>query len=72
MKRKGKTRESQKNKETSRNQSRQQKSHQKNKHLYISPWELFWTIRKMDKGGTQTNRIKDKKIDDNIQDLTVG
>ena len=52
------------NEKTSQNQDLQQKSHQRIKFLCIGPCKIFGTILKMDKGGTQTNRPKDKKVDD--------
>ena len=32
-----------------------------------SPNKIFWTILKMNKGGTQINRPKDLKVDDYAQ-----
>ena len=66
--RKSKNRVPQKNKKTSWNQALQQKSHQRNKHLGSSPCKIQWTIFKIVKEGTQTNRPK--KIDVDTQGLT--
>ena len=50
-------------KKTARNYAVWQKSHQKNKHLDIPPCKIHRTILNWDKGGTQTNRQKDKRVD---------
>ena len=69
MKEKNKKRVPQTNKKTSRNQTLQQKSHQRNKQLSCPPCKILGTILKMDMGRTQTNGSEDKKVDD-AQGLT--
>ena len=46
-------------KKNSRNQTLQQKSHQRNKHLDCSPCKILRTILKMDKERNQTNGLND-------------
>ena len=58
------------NEKTYRNQARQQTSHQRDKHLGSRPCKILRTILKMKKGRIQTNRPKDKKVDDYAQGLT--
>ena len=48
----------------------QQKYLLRNISLGSPRWKIFRTILKIDKGGTQTNRPKDKKADEHTQDLT--
>ena len=59
-----------KNKKTRQNQALQQKFHQRNKHLDSPLCKIFWTILKMHKEGTQTDRSKVKEIADSVQGLT--
>ena len=59
-----KKRVSQTNEKDSQNQALLQKSHQRDKHLGSPPCKILGTIPKMDKGRTQTNGPKDKKVDD--------
>ena len=47
-----------------------QKSHQKNKYLGSLLCKIHRTILKMNKGGTRTDRPKNKEIDDYKKDLT--
>ena len=54
---------SQKNKKASPNQALQLKSHQRDKQLHCPPCKILGTILKMDKGGTQFDGPKDKKMD---------
>ena len=63
--RKSKKRLLQKNEKTSRKQTIQQKSHQRNKYLDSLFCNILWTIFQIDKEGTQINGTKDKEIDDN-------
>ena len=49
------------------NQARQQKSHQRDKQLGSLSHKIVRIILKMDKGDTQTNKLKDKKSDDDVQ-----
>ena len=51
----------QKNKKTPGNQALLQKFHHSDKHLASPPCKIFWGILKMDKGGNQTSKPKNKK-----------
>ena len=53
-----------KNEKTSEKQVLQQKSYQRNKVLGSPTCKILEIILKMDKRGTQTNRAKNKEIDD--------
>ena len=70
MKEKNEKSVSRKNKKTFRDQALLQKSHQRNTHLSGLSDKILGTIVKIDKGGTQTDPPKDKKIDDYAQSLT--
>ena len=54
----------QKNEKASRNKAQTQKSHQRDKQMGSSSCKIIWSIIKMDKGVTEINEPKDKKIDD--------
>ena len=56
-----------KSKETSGNQTLQQESHQRNKHLGISFCNILGTILRRDENETQTNGANDKKFNDYAQ-----
>ena len=55
---------------TSRKQVLRKKTHQRNKHLGSSPCKIFGTLLEIDKGRSQINRPKDKKVDSEAQALT--
>ena len=46
------------------NQVLLQKSHQRDKHMGSLPCKIIGIILTVDKGSTQTNGLKDKKVDD--------
>ena len=52
------------NEKTSQNQAQQLKSHERGKYLGSLSFKLLGTILKIDKGGTQGNGLKVKKVDD--------
>ena len=56
-----------KRKKTPPNQTLQQKSHQRNRHLDSTPFKILRTILKKDPRGTLTNGSKDKEINDSEQ-----
>ena len=58
------------NGKTARNQTLQQKSHQREKHSNCLPCKILGTILEMDEGKTSTNRLEDKKTIDDAQGLT--
>ena len=64
MKEKNNKRGAQTNEKVYGDQTLLQKSYEKGKHLGCSLCKILGTIIKMNKGGNQTNRPKDKKIDD--------
>ena len=68
-KKKNKKKLFQKNEKNFRNQTQQQKSHQRNKHLGCLFYQIIWTIITMVKVGIQINGPDSKKVDD-AQDLT--
>ena len=49
-----------------RNETQQQKSHEKNKHQSSYPRKILGTLLKMDKGRIQTDELKNKEIDDEM------
>ena len=55
------------NKKASQNQTLLQKSLQKNKHFGSPSCKILVTIPITNKGGTQTNGPKDKKVEDYSQ-----
>ena len=59
-----------KNKKTSLNKALQKKSRQRKKHLGSPLSNILWTILRIDKGGTRTNGLKDKEINDFAKVLT--
>ena len=59
-----------KNKKISWNKALQQKPHQKNKHWKSLSFKILRTIIKKNKGGSQRNGPKGKKIDGYAQSLT--
>ena len=61
---------SQKNRKASQNKAQQQKAHQRDKHLGSPPLQEIWNSLKIDKKGTQTNGLEDKKVDNDAQGLT--
>ena len=47
---------------TTRSQTKGWKSHQRDKHLGCLLHRILWTILKVDKGRTSTNRLEKKQI----------
>ena len=58
------------NRKAFRDQVLRQKFHKRDKHLGGSSCKILGTQLKMDKRGSQRNRSKDKKVDDNAQGFT--
>ena len=69
-KRKEKKRVTEEKGKNSGNQAVQQKYHQSEKHLGSPLCKILVAILKMEKGRTQTNWPKDKKVDDHAQGFT--